>query len=60
MENDKKLENIRASKRKYGTVYNKTHVTVQLNRDLIDRLKSKIGDSNTVKSFIEGLIEKSL
>jgi hypothetical protein len=55
-----KNEKIKESKRKYGNKYNKFNVTVQLNRILIEKLKSKLNNNVSVKSFIENLIEKEL
>lgn len=52
-------ENIKKSKRKYGEKYNKENITIQLNRELIDRLKEKI-ETTTVKSYIENLILSDL
>lgn len=52
-------ENIKKSKRKYGERYNKENITIQLNRELIDRLKEKI-ETTTVKSYIENLILSDL
>lgn len=53
-------ENIKKSKRKYGQMYNKLNIGVQLNRELIHNLRNKIGDQVSVKSYIEDLIKKQL
>jgi len=54
-------DNIKKSKRAYGDIYNKKNISVQLDRDLIDQLKSKLSDQNiSLKSFIENLIKESL
>lgn len=47
------------SKIKYGKKYNKENITIQLNRELIERLKGKI-ETTTVKSYIENLILSDL
>jgi uncharacterized protein (DUF4415 family) len=60
MENvDIKKEKIKKSKRKYGNFYNKKNVTVQLDRDLIDKIKKKL-NNQSVKSFIEELISSNV
>lgn len=53
-------ENIKKSKRNYGDKYNKDNINVQLNRELINELKEKLGKNKTTKSFIEELIKNSL
>jgi hypothetical protein len=53
-------DNIKKSKRNYGDKYNKENVNVQLNRNLIARLKSEIKNKKSVKSYIEELIHSSL
>jgi formylmethanofuran dehydrogenase subunit D len=53
-------ENIRKSKRKYGQMYNKLNIGIQLNRELIQNLRNKIGDEVSVKSYIEDLIKQQL
>lgn len=53
-------ENIKKSKRNYGDKYNKENVNVQLNRNLITRLKSEIKNKKSIKSYIEELINNSL
>lgn len=60
MENiDIKKEKIKKSKRKYGNFYNKKNVTVQLDRDLIDKLKKKL-NNQSIKSYIEELINRNV
>lgn len=61
MKNNKDIvkENIKRSKRKYGDKYNKENINVQLNRDLVNKLKLVL-DGRSTKSFIEDLIKKSL
>ena len=54
-----KNERIKESKRKYGNKYNKTNINVQLDRELIEVVKSKLNDI-TLKSYIEDLIRKNL
>jgi len=53
-------ENIKKSKRKYGKMYNKLNIGVQLNRELIQNLREKIGSGVTIKSYIESLIKQQL
>jgi len=53
-------ENIKKSKRNYGDKYNKENVNVQLNRELIGKLKSKLNSNFTLKSYIENLIKFDL
>jgi hypothetical protein len=53
-------ENIKKSKRNYGDKYNKENVNVQLNRDLINKLKEKLDKQTSIKSFIENLIKNNI
>jgi hypothetical protein len=53
-------ENIKKSKRNYGDKYNKENVNVQLNRDLINKLKDKLNKETSIKSFIENLIKNNI
>jgi hypothetical protein len=53
-------ENIKKSKRKYGDRYNKENVNVQLNRELINKLKEKLNKGKSIKSYIEDLIKNRL
>lgn len=55
------IEKARASKRKYGNKYNKQNINVQLNRNLINHLKSILINRNiSLKSYIESLVEQSI
>jgi hypothetical protein len=54
-----KIEKIKESKRKYGKKYNKANINVQLDRELIEAVKSKLGEIS-LKSYIEDLIRNSL
>lgn len=60
MENNEKNERIKASKRKYGDVYNKVNRSVQLNRELLEKLQDKLGDTITLKKYLEELIKKDI
>ena len=51
-----KKQKIKEAKRKYGDIYNKLNVNVQLNRELIESLKNK----TSIKNYIEELINKDL
>jgi hypothetical protein len=53
-------ENIKKSKRNYGDKYNKENVNVQLNRNLINKLKDKLNKETSIKSFIENLIKNNI
>lgn len=53
-------ENIKKSKRNYGDKYNQKNINVQLNRELITRLKFEIKNKKSIKSYIEELINNSL
>lgn len=52
-----KNEKIKESKRKYGKEYNKTNISVQLDRNLINNIKKKL-NGESLKSFIESLLKK--
>ena len=54
-----KNEKIKESKRKYGNVYNKLNINVQLNRELIEKLKNKLNGSS-LKNYLEELIIKNI
>ncbi len=54
-----KNEKIKESKRKYGNVYNKLNINVQLNRELIEKLKNKLNGSS-LKNYLEELIRKDM
>jgi hypothetical protein len=53
-------ENIKKSKRKYGDIYNKLNVNVQINRELILKLKKQINGEVSLKSYIENLIKEKI
>jgi hypothetical protein len=53
-------ENIKKSKRNYGDKYNKGNVNVQLNRELIEKVKLRIKNKQSIKSYIESLIKENL
>ncbi len=55
-----KLDKIKESKKKYGKFYNKINTTVQLNRELIDKLKMNLPSHVTIKSYIENLIKRAI
>lgn len=47
------------SKKIYGKKYNAANINVQLDRELVSRLREKIG-SLSVKEYLQDLIRKSL
>ena len=49
-------ENIRKSKRNYGHIYNKKNISVQLDRDLIKKIKDKLDGKCSLKSYIESVL----
>lgn len=55
-----KSENIKKSKRKYGEFYNKVNVNVQLNRELILKLKEHLNGEFSLKSYIEDIIKEKI
>ena len=55
-----KTKKVYESKKNYYLKYNKENISVQLNRELIERLKSKLPDGVSTKSYLEKLIEDSL
>ncbi len=55
-----KSEKIKESKRKYGDIYNKKNINVQLNRELILNLKKKLNNRTSIKNYIENLIKNNL
>lgn len=55
-----KSSKIKESKRKYGNIYNKLNISVQINRELIEFLKIKIDNKTSIKNYIEELIRKDL
>lgn len=55
-----KNEKIKESKRKYGNIYNKLNINVQIDRKLIESLKIKLNSKTSIKNYIEELIKKDL
>ena len=55
-----KNEKIKESKRKYGNVYNKLNINVQLDRELINILKHKLNGSVSLKYYLEELIKNNI
>jgi hypothetical protein len=55
-----KNEKIKQSKRKYGNVYNKLNINVQLDRELINMLKDKLNGSVSLKNYLEELIKNNI
>jgi len=51
---------IKKSKRNYGDKYNKENVNVQLNRELVEKIKLRIKNKQSIKSYIESLINENL
>ncbi len=47
------------SKKIYGKKYNASNINVQLDRELVSKLREKIG-SISVKEYLQDLIRKSL
>lgn len=47
------------SKIKYTKKWNKENVNVSLNRDIINKLKDRLSEGQTLKSTIEELIVKN-
>ena len=47
------------SKRLYGKKYNQKNINVQLDRDLVSKLRDKIGEQS-VKNFLEDYINNYL
>ena len=56
-----KNKKIYESTKLYSQKYNKENLNVQLNRELLDKLKLFLSDKDiSMKEYIEKLIEKSL
>ncbi len=55
-----KNEKIKESKRKYGNVYNKLNINIQLDRELINILKHKLNGSVSLKYYLEELIKNNI
>lgn len=56
---EKKEKKIYESKKIYGKNYNKQHINVQMNRELVSKLRERLGDKS-LKSFFEEYIQKYL
>jgi hypothetical protein len=41
---------------KYGKVYNKKNINIQLDRDLVSRVREKI-ENKSLKEFLENMLE---
>lgn len=48
------------STKNYNRIYNSNNINVQLDRNLIKELRSKMNKDSTTKSFIEELIKNYL
>lgn len=49
------------SKKLYSQKYNKSHSTIQIDRDLYDNLKEFLNEKNiSIKDFVTDLIKKSI
>jgi hypothetical protein len=47
------------SKKIYGKKYNQSNINIQLDRELVSKLRDKIGNQS-VKSFLEGYLSEYL
>lgn len=56
MEKNKKVYD---SKKIYGKKYNQSNINIQLDRDLVNQLRNKIGNK-TLKNFLENYITECL
>jgi hypothetical protein len=56
---EKKDKKIYESKKIYGKKYNKKNINIQLDRDLVNRLRDKIGNQS-LKNFLEIYINEIL
>jgi hypothetical protein len=56
MEKNKKVYD---SKKIYGKKYNQSNINIQLDRNLVNRLRDKIGPQ-TLKNFLESYINEIL
>lgn len=54
------MKKIYESKKIYSEKYNKSHKSIRINKELYERLKEYIDGKETIKDFIESLIEKSI
>jgi hypothetical protein len=59
MENEKKSKKDYQSTKEYSKKYNKENINIQINRNLISKLRKQIG-SETIKSYIENLIKEKI
>jgi hypothetical protein len=59
MENEKKSKKDYQSTKEYSKKYNKENINIQINRNLISKLRKRIG-SETIKSYIENLIKEKI
>lgn len=59
MENEKKKKSEYESTKIYTKNYNKNNINIQLDRDLVNRLRDKIG-AQTLKNFLESYINEIL
>lgn len=59
MEKSKKSKKFYESTKKYSKNYNKANINVQLNRELVIKLREKI-NSLPLKEYIESLIKSDL
>lgn len=53
---EKNEKKIYESKSIYGKVYNKKNINIQLDRDLVGRIRDKIEDIS-LKDFLENMLE---
>lgn len=56
---EKNEKKIYESKSIYGKVYNKKNINIQLDRDLVGRIRDKIEDKS-LKEFLENMLEDYL
>jgi len=56
--NEKNEKKVYISKKLYGIEYNKRNVNVQLDRELITKLREKISPV-TIKDYLENLIKEN-
>lgn len=54
---EKKSKKIYESKKNYAKLWNEKNINVTMDRELVDKLKTKIGEQ-TLKSFLEDMIRK--
>jgi len=56
---EKTEKKVYESKKLYGKKYNRSNINVQLDRDLVSKLRNKIGEQS-VKKFLEKYINDIL